>query len=118
MSVAKQFQDGSYKVYVPTNKDGATDIKYEFYYSKGGMNYISGDINRRGYYLSAVPVTRTQNELSDGTKYSSESMSIFSGIKQFLNDDEIARKSNKAEKEARDSITEDMINTLTGVIGG
>lgn len=108
MSVLKQFKDGAYKIYVPTEKSGATDIKYEFYYNIGGMNYFTGSGERRGWYFSALPVTRSGNF---------EQFGAFTGGKVFVSPDEVTRNSKKAEREARENITEDVINNLLARIG-
>ena len=47
-----------FKRYIPVEENPiANFIRVELYYDKGGMNYFTGKTERRGYYLSAVPVT-------------------------------------------------------------
>lgn len=50
-------------------------IDVEVYYSKGGMNYLSGGRTPRGYYLSVTPVTRKNGMVST---------ILFSGTKKLL----------------------------------
>jgi len=73
------------------------NIKITIDYELGGHNMFSGNVNRRGYYLYAQPVTLTENEYN-GRSYTSESTMMFSGFKVFLK--EVGRKSEKAYKEA------------------
>src|SRR3972149_5083109 len=61
---------------LPVKTGGATHVKIELYYSKGGMNYFSGRPERRGFYVNVTPVSRSQ-----GNGYVSETTSAFSGIK-------------------------------------
>jgi hypothetical protein len=58
------------------------------FYSLGGINYFSGENNRRGIYLSVTPVT-----LSDNGGFTSESSVMFSGLKMLLK--ELKRFSKK-----------------------
>jgi hypothetical protein len=60
-------------------KSGATHLKVELYYSKGGMNYFSGRSEQRGVYLSVSPVSVTK-----GDGYSSETYTAFSGVKKLM----------------------------------
>jgi len=53
------------------------EIEIELYYHKGGMNYFTSDISKRGIYLQVTPVTITRH---DG--YSMKETRCFSGIKQ------------------------------------
>lgn len=99
----KSLSDGAYKVYVPVDREGATDVKFEFYYSKGGYNVFNSKFERRGWYLLVLPVTRSGNF---------EQFGMFSGGKIFMSPDEIKRNSKKAEQEARENIT---LETLTNV---
>jgi hypothetical protein len=73
------------------------NIKITIDYELGGHNMFSGNVNRRGYYLYAQPVTLTENEYN-GRSYTSESATLFNGFKVFLK--EVGRKSDKAYKEA------------------
>jgi CDP-diacylglycerol pyrophosphatase len=73
------------------------NIKITIDYELGGHNVFSGNVNRRGYYLYAQPVTLTENEYN-GRSYTSESIVMFSGFKVLLK--EVGRKSEKAYKEA------------------
>lgn len=73
-------------------KDGQT-LELSVSYSKGGMNYFSGNAERRGYYLHAAPM-RIKKE--DG--YTTRSFTMMSGMKAFLL--EVKRQSPKAAKQA------------------
>ena len=68
-------------------------LKIEIYYSKGGYNNINGKQERRGYYLSVVPV-----KIDNYNGYSIESFTAYSGIKKFLL--EVQKKSDKAYNQA------------------
>lgn len=70
----------------------ATHIKIELYYNKGGFNCFTYRDEKRGYYISVVPVAR------DGFM---ESYTAFTGIKQCIK--EVNRKSEKAYNSAMDS---------------
>lgn len=74
-------------------KDSKTEIKMSTGYDLGGMNYFSGAVNRRGYYLYAQPVER-----SDSNGFRCESTTLFSGFKVMLV--EVSRKGKKAEATA------------------
>ena len=47
----------------PDMKD-ATHLEVSVYYSKGGMNYLSGGQIVRGYYLSVKPVSKSNGMIS------------------------------------------------------
>ena len=57
--------------------EGKPNHYYEasIYYAKGGMNYFSGQVVQRGYYLSVKPVHRTEY----GSSYR-----MFSGLGSLL----------------------------------
>ena len=42
----------------------ATHLEISVYYTKGGMNYFSGGITPRGYYLQVTPVTLSDRSVS------------------------------------------------------
>lgn len=67
-------------------KNSETELKLELNYSAGGMNYFTGNAEKRGYYLSCSPVERTENSVT---------FKAFSGVKQLMN--EVKRKSKKQE---------------------
>jgi hypothetical protein len=52
-----------------------THIDVEVGYSRGGMNYFSGETEQRGYYVYVTPVVR-----KDGTM----SFTLFNGLKKLL----------------------------------
>ena len=54
---------------------GATHLEVSVYYTKGGVNYFSGNTNPRGYYLSVRPVKRGNNMVS---------FDLLSGCKRLL----------------------------------
>lgn len=74
-------------------RDGKT-FRVEVIYTKGGMNYFSGGVNKRGYYLSVRPVELERR--AGGIVV--ESFEIFGGTSYFLK--EVKRQSDKAMKEA------------------
>lgn len=86
----------------PTNDANALVI--EVYYSKGGINYFTYNIERRGYYLSVCPVLSASGFLS----YTS-----FSGTKVLLK--EVSRKSAKAEAEAEEIAKSKIVDLVTSV---
>lgn len=106
--IAEQLQNTN-KVYKEVDKPGATHLKFELFYDKGGMSYFSGQIQRRGYYLSVRYVTR-----KDMGTYMSESFGVFDGTKYFLNNQEVKRNSPKALAEARANITTKLLEMLVG----
>ena len=69
----------------------ATHLKVEVYYSKGGMNYFSGNSEKRGLYLSVSPVSRSTDESG---RYTTESFTAFSGTKRLVK--EMVKFSQKA----------------------
>lgn len=85
------------------------DLKIELYYSKGGMNYFSGNTERRGFYLSVSPVERTNH----GNGIVSESYMAFSGTKKLIL--ETSRYSKKSEQES-EKLVEDEIPTLVDYV--
>lgn len=71
------------------------DFKIQVNYSKGGMNFITNQEEKRGYTLVVTPVKREQR---DG--YTVERTSVYSGYKMFLL--EVGRKSKKSLEKAID----------------
>lgn len=79
------------KIYKDIKVDGKTDISHirvEIYYDKGGMSYLSGKEEKRGLYLSLVPVKK------DG---SWTTVRIYNGVRMFVKP--MKRFSNKQLKE-------------------
>ena len=74
---------------VQENDQRITHIKTEVYYSKGAYNGFTSNQEKRGYYLSILPV--------ECTGYS-ERYEAFMGFKLLLK--EVTRKSKKAEQAA------------------
>jgi hypothetical protein len=62
-------------------------------YNKGGLNYFTYKVDDRGYYLTITPV-----ELQQHDGYTTESFTIFSGLKKKLKT--VKRQSKKAQAEA------------------
>ena len=78
-------------IYLENPTNDANALVIEVYYDKGGMNYFTYKVERRGYYLSVRPVLQSKGLVS----YTS-----FSGTKVLLK--EVSRKSAKAEAEAEE----------------
>lgn len=87
---------------------GGKMFRVQVYYDKGGMNWISGNQVRRGYYVSVVPV-----QLETKGTVVIESFELFSGTKLLLK--AVRRQSDKAMKESvalAETKIEDLINHL------
>lgn len=84
---------------LPVAEGNYTHVDVEFYYNKGGMNYFTGSVERRGYYLSAQPLTKNIN---------SKSFTAFSGVKQLVQ--EAGRFSSKVLAEF--VVEYDVMNTM------
>lgn len=74
-------------------RDGQT-LEVSFYYHLGGMNYFTGNSERRGFYLSVCPVQVTKI----GNNIRVKSYTAFSGIKECVM--EAKRYSEKVYQEA------------------
>ncbi len=72
------------------HKTTGREIKVYVSYNIGGMNYFTGSVEQRGYYLHCTPVDRREN--------GGEIVTAFTGAKQLLL--EVKRKSKKAEQKA------------------
>jgi hypothetical protein len=64
-------------------------VEMEVYYDEGGMSFLSGGFNKRGYYLAVQPVKREGN---------CKSMLAFSGTKALI--EEVKRFSARKLQEA------------------
>ena len=53
----------------------ASHLQVSVYYTKGGSNYFTNNIDRRGYYVSVTPVTKGNGTIS---------YTLFTGRKQLL----------------------------------
>lgn len=84
---------------LPVAEGDCTHVDVEVYYSKGGMNYFTGSVERRGYYLSVQPLSKSTN---------SYSYTAFTGIKQLVR--EAGRFSPKALNEF--VVDYEMMNTM------
>jgi hypothetical protein len=80
-------------------KDGY-HLKVQVDYEKGGMNWFSGQENKRGYYLYVFPV---QIETVDN-RVVVESFTLMKGSKKLLF--EVSRKSEKAYQRACSMVAE------------
>lgn len=68
------------KKYTPVKDNSVcNNIKTHLYYDKGGMNYFTGKVEKRGIYLSITPVKRS--EFNGGV---SEVTTAFTGTKVLL----------------------------------
>lgn len=70
-------------------------IEVKLYYDLGGMNYFTGNAERRGYYLSVTPY---------GSNGSSKVYTAFTGTKILLL--EVKRKGKKAQEQAMKRVDE------------
>ena len=75
-------------------------IKVELFYHKGGMNFFTSKTERRGFYLSVVPVERKHE--ANGVVI--ESFTAFTGYKQLIL--EVKRYSDKAYRQSLEMIDE------------
>lgn len=95
----------SYDTYIET-KDfpGNTHIQISVYYSKGGMNYFSGESSQRGFYVSVTPVQKSNGCISTV---------LFSGLKQLiLNASRYSEKQHNIAIEASKEITPKLMEAL------
>ena len=60
---------------LPILNNKANVLEVTLYYTKGGMNYFTGNTEKRGLYLSVTPIERT--EFSKG-------FTAFSGVKKHV----------------------------------
>lgn len=81
---------------------GANTLEFSLYYDKGGMNYFTSSVERRGYYLSVKPVS-----IGNGFVEST----AFRGIKAFVGE-EVSRVSKKARERALADINEELLSNL------
>ena len=82
------------KMYIPVEgKEKVNFIKVRTFYDLGGVNYMTGGTNKRGYYVSCTPVFK-----EDRNGYEVESMTLGSGYKQLCK--EVTRQTKKAAAEA------------------
>ena len=79
--------------------DKYKELQIEVFYSLGGMNYFSGKMNERGYYLLLSPVNRGSNGMTESTLMGGTHES---GFKIFL--EETKRKSQKRLEQIADRI--------------
>ena len=82
------------KKYLNTTQKN-TQLQVEVYYSRGGWNFGTGKDDQRGYWLSIQPVSFWEEA---GVKMMS--ITLFSGLKQFLTATKADRKGGKTEQAA------------------
>ena len=70
--VGNKAKDRGSKWYFKTPDLPNNHMLVEVYYEQGGMNYFSGNVKPRGYYILVKPIDRVQRE-----GYFTESMSLF-----------------------------------------
>jgi len=99
--IIEKLKDGdSVDIHVEDNKY----MSYKLNYELGGYSYFTGEESRRGYYLSVMPVEKSNGFVRYG---------MFDGIKAFVSPQPIKRKSAKARKEALENVTEELLEQLT-----
>jgi hypothetical protein len=87
------------------------------FYDKGGMNFFTGRVERRGYYALLTPQERVSKDGFIQTK-----TTAFSGFKVFISPEEVMRKSKKAYNVALDIYNErekeflDSLEYKTGLV--
>lgn len=79
------------KQYIERN--GKT-FRVEVIYTKGGINYFTCKVNKRGYYLNIRPVTLEKRD--NGIVI--ESFELFGGVSYMIA--EVKRQSDKSKREA------------------
>lgn len=77
-------------------------MRIQFYYDLGGYNHFNGSNERRGYYVSARPIKKSDRFVTQN---------MFSGAKKFLGE-EVTRKSKKAHKTALKALTPEVLRDL------
>lgn len=92
------------------------EYKIQFYYTKGGVNYLTGNQNARGYHINVTPVYRKWNEYktANGTEggYWSESSIMFNGIKHLV------EEASRYSKAKFDALSEDFMDVYENTING
>ena len=63
------------------NNPEVNTIDVEVYYSKGGMNYFTGKVEARGYYMQASPVKVEKRGDYEITTYTA-----FTGVKNLISE--------------------------------
>lgn len=84
---------------LPVAEGDCTHVDVEVFYSKGGMNYFTGSVERRGYYLSVQPLSKSTNSVG---------YTAFTGVKQLIQ--EAGRFSSKVLAEF--VVDYDMMNSM------
>ena len=79
-------------IYLPTNNPEKV-MEIELTYKKGGMNVFTYQNEKRGYYVSVIPM-----QIIDRGGYKMHAFTAFSGAKYCIR--ECSRKSVKAQAEA------------------
>lgn len=88
----------SYNIYKKLTVDGVVQkdqyLKFQVYYDKGGINYFTGETDKRGYWVAVKPVTKSVSE--NGVSW--EKALMFEGFKCFL------KETNRFSRKTLDSI--------------
>ena len=94
--------------YVADSKEDGEAIRVSLYYDKGGMNYFSGSMVRRGIYLSVSPVA-----ISNSGGYKTVRTVPTDGVRICLQ--ELKRKSAKQleiQKERIEAILTEIVDSF------
>jgi hypothetical protein len=84
------------KKYFKVNDSGNKFVKFQVVYSKGGMNYFNGKVEKRGYWVSVSVINQ---EIINGITIESVVLcSAAAGFKRFLL--EVKRDSQKSFDQA------------------
>ena len=75
--VGNKAKDRGSKWYFKTPDLPNNHMLVEVYYEQGGMNYFSGSVKPRGYYILVKPLDREEKSFADGQKYYTDTMSLF-----------------------------------------
>ena len=95
--------------FIPATGKNVNTIELNIYYDKGGYNYFSYTEKKRGYYISALPMEKTQK---DG--YNTYTYSAFKGVKMLVK--EATRYTEKGAREAQEIAKNYRYNVLKYVI--
>lgn len=76
--------------------ENGQELQIDVYYNKGGMNYFTSRVEKRGFYISVCPVQVTKHE--NGLR--SVAYTAFTGVKLLLL--EVNRFSKSAEAKANE----------------
>lgn len=63
----------------PQATDKYTHLEVRAYYNKGGYNYFTGQLEKRGYYVQVTPVIKEEHEYGSSVSYT-----CFTGYKHLV----------------------------------